>query len=212
MPGVAGVEGRRGSAAIAEFLTGQFGDPVLIAMGNEEPKAKLNGGGDGERAGMSRQLPPEVVFVVSGDLDRRADARHGRALPQLAGRVSPACGRIGKRRSCRRVRRVIGNPPWDRMKLQQVEWFAGASGKSPWRSGRATGRHDRGAGSGRRSAWRKTLPRLTTGPKRPPAWLGQAAIFRSFPAGTRTSIRLFVERAVTLCKPGGMVGLWSRQA
>ena len=34
---------------------------------------------------------------------------------------------------------VIGNPPWDRMKLQQVEWFAARKREIAWRSAPLTG-------------------------------------------------------------------------
>src|SRR5271166_2180757 len=50
-------------AAIGEFLTGQFGDPVQLAMDEQKQAAKRNGaGGNGERAGTKKQLPPETVF------------------------------------------------------------------------------------------------------------------------------------------------------
>ena len=46
-------------------------------------------------------------------------------FPQLAGPHSPVCGTNLKNvEPDGGFDAVIGNPPWDRIKLQQVEWFA----------------------------------------------------------------------------------------
>ena len=120
------LRGPEDKAAIEEFLTGQFGDPVLIAMGKQRPKMKLNGEGEnGERAGMKRQLPPEIVF---------------RRFEQILG---PPPGTPSEERFLNwqvvfpgvwsnwetetlsgGFDAVIGNPPWDRVKFQKIEWFA----------------------------------------------------------------------------------------
>jgi len=94
-------------AAVKIFFDGQFGDPLDIAMGKREPKTTREEGKlFAEILGNAKELVTEENFmnwqVTFPGIwtDWEAD--------ELVG------GFDG----------VIGNPPWDRMKLQQVEWFA----------------------------------------------------------------------------------------
>ena len=102
---------------------------------------------------------------------------------------------------------VIGNPPWDRMKLQQVEWFASRR---------------REIAMAPRAADRKRLIADLQTAKDPLASDFRLASERAI-AGARVArgsgdypllargdlnlYSLFVERALTLVKPTGMVGL-----
>jgi len=102
---------------------------------------------------------------------------------------------------------VIGNPPWDRMKLQQVEWFAARRPEIA----RAQHAADRSAmiaklqasGDPLAAQYEKAAGRAQT----------SASIARScgdYPllSGGDTNLNsLFVERATQLCKPDGIVGL-----
>ena len=94
-------------AAADAFFDGQFGDPVEIALGRREPDRSREDGNRFadilERAhtliAEEHFLNWQVVFPgVWSDWQS----------PKLTGGFDA----------------VIGNPPWDRMKLQQVEWFA----------------------------------------------------------------------------------------
>ena len=102
---------------------------------------------------------------------------------------------------------VIGNPPWDRIKLQQVEWFAA-------RRPEISGAH--------RAADRKRMIADLQASEDPLAdeYEHAAESARSaarmaracgdYPLLARGDINLyslFVERAMTLVRPGGMVGL-----
>ena len=102
---------------------------------------------------------------------------------------------------------VIGNPPWDRMKLQQVEWFAARRPEIAMAS---------------RAADRKRMIAALTEAEDPLAEdfrlaseQAEAAkrVARSsgnYPllaTGDINLYQLFVERAMTLVKPNGMVGL-----
>ena len=94
-------------AAIKIFFDGQFGDPLDIAMGKREPKTKRE---EGQRFAaildQARLLITEENFLnwqvtfpgIWSDWEEE----------ELTGGFHA----------------VIGNPPWDRMKLQQIEWFA----------------------------------------------------------------------------------------
>lgn len=101
------VRDREDRAAIRTFFDGQFGDPVLIAEGKSEPDTHRE---DGARfatlLGQARTLIAEENFMswqvafpgIWSDWEKQ----------DLTGGFDA----------------VVGNPPWDRIKLQQVEWFA----------------------------------------------------------------------------------------
>lgn len=93
--------------AIRIFYSGQFGDPISIAMGNLQPDTKSEAGKCfAEILDKCRELIAEECFLnwqvafpsIWSDWEK----------DELTGGFDA----------------IIGNPPWDRMKLQQVEWFA----------------------------------------------------------------------------------------
>ena len=102
---------------------------------------------------------------------------------------------------------VIGNPPWDRMKLQQVEWFASRR---------------RQIALAQRAADRKRMIAdlekagdplahdFATASERAVAATRMARTSGDYPllsSGDINLYSLFVERAMTIVKPDGMVGL-----
>ena len=102
---------------------------------------------------------------------------------------------------------VIGNPPWDRMKLQQVEWFAARR---------------RQIALAQRAADRKRMivdlekagdplaHDFATASERAVAATRMARASGDYPllsSGDINLYSLFVERSMTLVKPDGMVGL-----
>ena len=102
---------------------------------------------------------------------------------------------------------VIGNPPWDRMQLQQIEWFASRR---------------REIALARRAAARKRMIAdlekagdplahdFATASERAVAATRMARTSRDYPllsSGDINLYSLFVERAMTIVKPDGMVGL-----
>ena len=102
---------------------------------------------------------------------------------------------------------VIGNPPWDRIKLQEVEWFATRAPEIAL----ALTAADRKKGIRLLRQQRKPLAAEFDAAKERADGLGQ--LIRSsgdYPLLGRGDINLyslFVERALTLLKPGGLVGL-----
>ena len=102
---------------------------------------------------------------------------------------------------------VIGNPPWDRIKLQEVEWFATRSPElalAPTAAARRAGiRRLREEGSplaGEFDAAKERADRMG----------GMARSSGHYPllgGGDINLYSLFVERAMGLVKPDGMVGL-----
>ena len=102
---------------------------------------------------------------------------------------------------------VIGNPPWDRMKVQQVEWFA-ARRREIALAQRAADRKRmiadlEKAGDPLARDFAEANARAT-------AAAGMARSGGDYPllsSGDVNLYSLFVERAMTLVKPDGMVGL-----
>ena len=184
------VKDRDGRTALQSFFGGLLGDPIEIALGRAEVSTERPEGA--HFAGLlheARRLVDEERF-----LNWQA------AFPGVWTNwqsVEPQGG----------FDAVIGNPPWDRMKLQQVEWFA-------------TRRREIALAP--RAADRK---RMIAALERAGDPLAQDYALASERAAmaTRTARRsgaypllsggdvnlysLFVERAMTLVKPDGMVGL-----
>ena len=102
---------------------------------------------------------------------------------------------------------VIGNPPWDRIKLQEVEWFATRDRElalAPTAAARRTGiRRLRAAGS--------PLADEFDAAKRRADRMGQlvrgSGHYPLLGGGDINLYSLFVERAMGLVKPDGFVGL-----
>jgi len=98
---------REDKAALHAFFDGQFGDPVQIALGSEPV---MNGRAEAVRfselLAKSRELIEEEHFL-SWQV----------AFPGVWSIWESAKLTGG-------FDAIIGNPPWDRIKLQQVEWFA----------------------------------------------------------------------------------------
>ena len=199
------VRDRDGRAAMQAFFTGQLGDPIAIAVNDaapERPKPKS------EPGGLGGQISPEEAFEAFSDIADRArtlivDERffHWQtAFPGVWSNWQSADLEGG-------FDAVIGNPPWDRMKLQQVEWFA-------------TRRREIALAT--RAADRKrmivALERdgdplardYATASGRAAMAAGMARRGGDYPllsGGDVNLYSLFVERAMTLVKPDGMVGL-----
>ena len=102
---------------------------------------------------------------------------------------------------------VIGNPPWDRMKLQQVEWFA-ARRREIAMAPRAADR--KGMIAALEKAGDPLARDFRLASERAAAGARVARGSGDYPLLARGDLNLyslFVERAMTLVKPDGMVGL-----
>ena len=177
-------------AAVHAFFDGQFGDPVEIARGEADvpPETPV-----AERFAAllprARQLAAEERFL-----------NWQTAFPGVWTNQDSAAREGG-------FDAVIGNPPWERMKLQQIEWFA-ARRPEIARARRAADRKreiarlakagDPLAGVYAEARVRaETRARMARGSDDYPLLSG----------GDVNLYALFVERAMALVKPDGMVGL-----
>ena len=101
------VKDRDGRTALQSFFGGLLGDPIEIALGQAEVSAERPESAHfAELLRKTRHLVDEERF-----LNWQA------AFPGVWTNWQSASPEGG-------FDAVIGNPPWDRMKLQQVEWFA----------------------------------------------------------------------------------------
>lgn len=180
-------------ALVAQWLDGVFGDPMPIARGKrapESPKAKPE---DVERFTAiwreARALIDEERFLNWQITFPGVWTNWGSAA--LDGGFDA----------------VVGNPPWDRIKLQQVEWFA-ARRPEIAKAQRASDRKRmiaalEKAGDPLHADYVKADGRAAD-------TMRMARKGGHYPLLSRGDINLyslFVERAHRLVKPGGMVGL-----
>ncbi|MDE0270979.1 MAG: restriction endonuclease [Gammaproteobacteria bacterium] len=178
------------ASAIGGWLTGRFGDPVRIAQG------QVGVEGNGEDAEAFRNLLPRARRLA----DEERFLHWQVAFPGVWQDWQSAEREGG-------FDAVIGNPPWDRMKLQQVEWFAARR---------------REIAMAQRASDRKRMIRaleeasdllaadFAQASKRALTAVRMARECGDYPLLARGDINLyslFVERAMTLIKPEGLIGL-----
>lgn len=176
--------------AVQSFFDGVFGDPIKIALGKADV---TNGRKEAKRfaeiLAQVRELTSEERFLnwqvaypgVWSDWENDA----------LTGGFDA----------------VIGNPPWDRMKLQQVEWFA-ARRREIALAQRAADRQRmitalQAANDPLAADFAKAEARADAGLR----MARQGGDYPLLSGGDTNLYSLFVERAMKLVKPSGMVGL-----
>ena len=184
------VRDREGTTALQSFFGGLLGDPIEIALGRAEVSME----------------PAESARFVELLRDARRLVREERFLNWQTAfpgvwtnwqSLNPQGG----------FDAVIGNPPWDRMKLQQVEWFATRR--------REIALQPRAADRKRMIAAlvrdRDPLAEdYALASERAAAAIRMARGGGDYPllsSGDVNLYSLFVERAMALAKPDGMVGL-----
>ena len=184
------IRDRAAKAALGDYFIGIFGDPIDIASSKVEVSTETE---DGERfAGLlkkARQILDDERFfnwqvAFPGVWSEwESDGLHGG------------------------FDAVIGNPPWDRMKLQQVEWFS-ARRREIALAQRAADRKRMIADLEKSG---DPLARdFAVANERALAAVRVARRCGDYPllsGGDVNLYSLFVERAMTIVKPDGMVGL-----
>ena len=182
------LQDKEDKAALRDFLNGQFGDPVDTALG-EAPK---------KRQGVRRIA---ALLERARILIKEERFLHWQvAFPGVWSEWKNAEREGG-------FDAVIGNPPWDRVKLQQVEWFA-ARRPEIARAPRAADRKRMII-----SLEQTEDPLAHTFAEAGERAMTAARMARScgdYPllsGGDVNLYSLFVERAMSLVKPEGMIGL-----
>ena len=184
------LRGKEDKAALHAFFDRQFGDPLEIAQNGAVPD---NGTEQAERFAAllerARRLAEEERFLnwqvsFPGVWEHLANDRPDGGFDA-----------------------VIGNPPWERMKLQQVEWFAGRRleiALAPHKADR-----ERMIGELKKHG-DPLAAEYDAARKRAEAAARTARKCGDYPllsSGDMNLYSLFVERAMALAKPNGMVGL-----
>lgn len=201
-----GLKGKENLIVLKSFFGGEFGDPIRIAAGSSEPV--LPGKGKAVELLKAHQLSAADKFARFQSIlnDARTLVAEERFLnwqvtfpgvwsdwqaDELSGGFDA----------------IIGNPPWDRMKLQQVEWFA-ARRREIALAQKASDRQKMIA------ALEKAKDPLALdyakASERAEAATRMARSVGDYPllsGGDINLYSLFVERAMRLVKPEGMVGL-----
>lgn len=184
-----GLRGRDNLALVQNFFDGQFGDPVRILLRQEE----LRAGRETEQFGRilhdARELIEEERFL------------HWQvAFPGIwtGWEADELTGGFDA---------VVGNPPWDKIKLQQVEWFAArkreialaqkASDRKRMIDALVEDEDPLAADFEKASQRAESSARMARGGGDYPLLSG----------GDINLYSLFVERAMKLVKPNGIVGL-----
>jgi hypothetical protein len=188
-----GLKSKEDKALVRLWLDGRFGDPIPIARGRKAPEPGL--------------AKPEEVTAFTTIWNRaRALIAEERFLNWQISFPGVWSNWSDKERDGG-FDAVVGNPPWDRIKLQQVEWFAA--------------RRPEIALAPRASDRQKLIARLKTDCD--PLWddfthadarasdtarMARKSGHYPLLSGGDTNLNsLFVERAHALVKSGGMVGL-----
>ncbi|MGH6795134.1 MAG: Eco57I restriction-modification methylase domain-containing protein, partial [Methylocella sp.] len=176
--------------AVRAFLSGQFGDPVRVALGKEKIAGSIPGAARfAEIFAQARELIAEEKFL-----------NWQVAFPGVWSNWDSAELRGG-------FDAVIGNPPWDRMKLQQVEWFAArkpeiaVAQRASDRQRMIRALEENGdplaAGFAKANDRAETAVRVAR----------ECGNYPLLSGGDVNIYSLFVECAMRLVKPSGMIGL-----
>ncbi len=177
-------------AALRAFFDGQFGDPVAIARGAAEPQ------GNGEQAERFAELLEQARALIREERFFNWQA----AFPGVWTNLESSERRGG-------FDAVIGNPPWDRMKLQQVEWFAARRPEIAHAPRAADRKRMIAALERERDPLAADYARAS---ERAAAAIRTARKGGDYPllsGGDTNLYSLFVERATALSKQEGLVGL-----
>lgn len=184
------IKGKEQKAAIKIFFDGQFGDPLDIAMGKREPKTKREEGRCfAEILNQARMLIDEENFLnwqvafpgIWSDWEAES----------LSGGFDA----------------IVGNPPWDRVKLQQVEWFA-ARRPEIARAKRAADRKKMiSALAKAKDPLADEFTKANTHAETTSRMARKAGDYPLLSGGDTNFNSLFVERADQIVGPEGVVGL-----
>jgi len=184
------LSGMEDKSAVQGFFDGSFGDPFAIALGRQDPIAT---NGVGRRF---KQILDQAQELIAEERFLNWQV----AFPGVWSNWEED-GLTGG------FDAVIGNPPWDRMKLQQVEWFA-ARKREIAQQQRAADRKSMIAEL--QAADDPLAADYAKASARAEAAVRMARSSGDYPllsGGDVNIYALFVERAFQIAKPSGMIGL-----
>jgi len=181
-------------ALVGAWLDGVFGDPVAIAAGTVPV-------GDAPRADEFRSLLKNARELASDEHFLHWQV----AFPGVwrdwqDAELAEDGGHLGG------FDAVVGNPPWDRMKMQQVEWFAARKpdiAKAQKADDRRRMVRELDADDPLRAEFQAADDRIDMAMR----MVRRGGEYPLLGRGDLNLYALFVERAMQLVKPSGLVGL-----
>lgn len=189
--------------AIASFFDGKFGPPIEVATGKAPPvlpPVPCESQAAQKKLESNFQRFVEILAQANALIEEEAFLNWQVTFPGIWTDWDAEVLTGG-------FDAVIGNPPWDTLKVQQVEWFADRApeiARAPRRSGRLQMiKQLQDSGSPLAKEFEKANERALTRAK-------QARNCGNYPllsGGDVNLYSLFVERAMMLARPHGMVGL-----
>jgi hypothetical protein len=180
-------------ALVNLWLDGQFGEPIAIARGRNAPETGKVRPDEAERF-------TDIWTRARALIDEERFLNWQLTFPGVWQNWASG-GREGG------FDAVIGNPPWDRIKLQQVEWFA-ARRPAIAKAQRASDR--KGMIARLKADGDPLYGEYEIADRRAADTARMARKSSHYPLLSRGDINLyslFVERARSLVKPNGMIGL-----
>ena len=188
---------RANKSLLQAFLSGVFGDPVQIALGKVNPLDKAHGS---ERAKSEAEAFAAVLAQTRELIDEERFLHWQVSYPGVwtEWQSDTLTGGFDA---------IIGNPPWDRMKLQEVEWFA-ARRREIAMAQRASDRKRMISALGKKGD--PLAGEYAKAETRAEAAVRVARDGGDYPllsGGDVNIYSLFVERAMKLVKPEGIIGL-----
>ncbi|MEQ1694798.1 MAG: hypothetical protein ABL901_03060 [Hyphomicrobiaceae bacterium] len=188
---------RANKALFQAYLSGVFGDPVQIALGKVDPLEREH---TSERAKTDAKAFAAILVQARQLIGEERFLHWQVTFPGVWSDWQGATLTGG-------FDAIIGNPPWDRMKLQQVEWFA-ARRRDIALAQRAVDRKRMVAALEQDGD--SLVIDYTKAEARAEAGVRMARNGGDYPllsGGDLNIYSLFVERAMTLVKPTGIIGL-----
>ncbi|WP_269716141.1 Eco57I restriction-modification methylase domain-containing protein [Caulobacter sp. NIBR2454] len=184
---------RAGKALVRLWLDGQFGDPIPIARGRKPPESGKARAEDVEAFTeiwrRTRSLITEERFL-NWQITFPGVWDHWASKARTGGFDA-----------------VVGNPPWDMMEFEEVPWFEARDRGIAFETNRAArGRRIAALKASEAPLWldyKKATKRAADATR----MARSSAIYSKLNRGRINLFKLFVERARTLVKPNGMVGL-----
>ena len=185
----------------------EFEDPLVTTLGHTEDTYKLLTKGPDHVA----DIPPnsgDAAWLKFAELWDRA-----RAIAEREGFLHWEAAFPGVWRHWQNVRpaggfdAVVGNPPWDRIKLQEVEWFAT---RHPHIAFAPTAAARKTAVQRVREQGALIADQFDAAKEQAESLSRMVRSFGHYPllsGGDINLYSLFVERAINLLKPDGLVGL-----
>ena len=192
-------------AAVNSFFGGEYGDPIDVVIGKKKLKRPKENGDDNRMAG---KISAAQKFDTFNEIYGQAKSLIAEEAFMNWQVTFPGVWADWESENLTGgFDAIVGNPPWDRMKLQQVEWFAERRPEIASTS-RAADRHKmivalEAAGDPLADDYAKAADRAVTGTR----MARKGGDYPLLSGGDINLYSLFVERAMTLVKPEGLIGL-----